>query len=135
MMLEAGQSLGAATSGDIVAQALALLVDWVTFPLVFALLARPLGLGARYVPFIVTRNWAAVIAYAIVSVVSVLHILGVLPSVLAALLMYAAIAIYLRFFYVIVRTTLAVPMSVALPIVIVDFLISLTIGMVAARLA
>jgi hypothetical protein len=135
IMPEAGETPGASTSGDLVTVAVALLLDWVTFPLVFALLARPLGLGARYVPFIVARNWAAVIVGAMVSVISVVQLIGVLPSVLATVLAYAAIAISLRFAYVIVRTTLAVPRNVALPIVIVDTLISLTIWMAAGRLA
>src|SRR5690606_33630053 len=59
---------------------LALAVDWTAFPLLFAVLARPLGLGARYVPFIAARNWAAVIVSAMVAVLHALHLAGVLPS-------------------------------------------------------
>src|SRR5688572_10138945 len=37
------------------------LIDWFAFPLLFALMARPLGLSSRYVPFVVARNWSAVV--------------------------------------------------------------------------
>ena len=106
---------------------MALLADWFTFPLVFALLARPLGLGQRYVPFIVARNWAAVIIAAMVAVVHALHVLGLVPSAVAPFLLLAAIALALRFSYVIARTTLAVSAGVAIPLVILDLLISLTV--------
>src|SRR4051812_12532813 len=53
------EAAAALTGGSLAIYCLALLVDWFSFPLVFALLARPFGLGARYVPFIVARNWAS----------------------------------------------------------------------------
>jgi hypothetical protein len=112
----------------------ALLVDWFTFPLVFAFLAKPLGLGSRYVPFIVARNWAAVIIGPMVAVVHALHLLGVLPSVAMPFAVIIATAVALRFAYVIARTALVVSMAIALPIVVVDFLISLVIWSVFERL-
>jgi hypothetical protein len=133
--MEAGEAPGALTSSDLVVQAVALAADWVTFPIVFALLARPLGLGGRYVPFIVARNWASVLIAAMVSAVHAVHVIGVLPSLLASVLLFAAFALALRFSYVIVRTTLGVPPGAALPIVILDVLISLTILTAAGRLA
>jgi hypothetical protein len=108
-------------------EAIALAVDWVIFPLVFALLARPLGLGARYVPFIVARNWAALIIAAVVSLVHAAHILGVLPSEFTSLVLLMAVGAALYFSYVIARTALAVPAGLALPIVALDLVISLTV--------
>ena len=108
-------------------ESVALLGDWLTFPLVFAAMARPLGLAARYVPFIVARNWASVIITAMVSIVHAGHIVGLLPSELASLLLFLAVAIALRFSYVIARTTLGVPFTAAVPIVLLDLLISLTV--------
>ncbi len=105
----------------------ALLTDWLAFPVVFALLALPFGLGSRYVPFIVTRNWASIIIGAVVGAVHVLHLLGVLPTALVPYLLLAAIAVALRFSYVIARLALAVSMGMALPIVMLELLISLTV--------
>jgi len=123
------------TAGSLALQGIALLVDWFAFPVVFALVARPFGLGSRYVPFIVTRNWASVIIGAVVGAVHALHLVGVLPTALLPYLLIAAIAVALRFTYVVVRLTLAVAMGLALPIVILDFLISLTIWSAFDRFA
>jgi hypothetical protein len=115
------------TGSRLVLEGIALLADWFAFPIVFALVAPPFGLGSRYVPFIVTRNWASVITGAMVGAVHALHLLGVLPTALVPYLILAAIAVALRFYYVIARTALAAPMGMALPIVMLDLLISLTI--------
>lgn len=105
----------------------ALLVDWFAFPLVFALLAPSFGLGSRYVPFIVARNWASVIIAAVVASVHVLRILGILPVAAMPYALLVVLAIALRLSYVLVRTTLSVSMPMALPIVVVDFLLSLVV--------
>jgi hypothetical protein len=123
------------TGRDLVLWGLALLLDWIAFPIVFALIAPPFGLGSRYVPFIVARNWASVIFGAMMGAAHALHLVGVFPTVVAQYVLFAAIAVALRFLYVIVRLTLAVPMSVALPIVMLDFLISLTVGLAFNRVA
>jgi hypothetical protein len=104
-----------------------LALDWLAFPLVFAMIARPLGVSAGYVTFIVTRNWASVVIGAVMAFVHALFLLGVLPDRLATLLLFAFIAVALRFSYVITRLTLAAPLRLAMPIVIFDFLLSLTI--------
>ena len=123
----AGEGSVEPVGGGFGAEAVALIADWLTFPLVFAVLARALGLGARYVPFIVARNWASVIIAALVSVIHAAHLVGLLPPALASFALLVAVAVALRFSYVIARTALAAPLSVALPIVMLDFLISLTV--------
>jgi hypothetical protein len=115
------------TGADVALDGIALLVDWFAFPLFFAVLARPFGLASHYVPFIVARNWASVIIGAMVAVVHVLHLLGMLPTAAMPYALLVAIAVSLRFSYVIARTALFVSVAVALPIVILDLLLSLTI--------
>ena len=121
-------------TGGLGLEAVALLVDWLAFPLVFAILARPLGVGGRYVPFIVARNWASVIIAAMVAVVHGAHVLALVPSQFAPVLLFVAVAVALRFSYVIARTTLGVPVAVAIPIVVLDLLISLTVWATLDRL-
>ena len=121
-----GGSLGAAMT--------AFAVDWFAFPILFAFLAPVLGLGSRYVPFIVTRNWASVIIAAGVAVIHALHVVGLLPSSVAPFVVVIAIAVALRFSYVIARVALAVSMTLALAIVALDFLVSVTIWAVFDRL-
>lgn len=123
------------TAGRLALETVALLVDWIAFPLVFAALAKPFGLASRYVPFIVTRNWSSLIISAMVAVMHGAHLLGVLPSALLPYVLLAVVAVALRFSYVIARTTLAVSIGMALPIVILDFLISMTIWSAFERIA
>lgn len=113
-------------SGAVFARhALLLVTDWVAFPLVFAALARPLGLGRNYVPFIVARNWAAVITTAIASMAYGMIVTGIVPAGGAPLLLVFVLGLALRFSYCIARTTLGVPPGVAIPIVVLDLLLSL----------
>ncbi len=104
-----------------------LLLDWLAFPLLFALIARPLGLGPRNVPFIVARNWATVVIGALMALVHAAFLVGILPGQVAVYMLIAFIAVALRFSYVIARIALGVTMRTALPIVATDFLLSLTI--------
>jgi hypothetical protein len=115
------------TGGSFGIYGIALVVDWVAFPLIFAVLARVFGFGARYVPFIVSRNWASVILTALAAIVDLLHLGGVLPSpaLPVAGLIVTAIAIYVS--YKVTRTALAVSVVTAVPIVVLDILVSLTI--------
>lgn len=114
------------TGGWFVAKAFTLLVEWFAFPLVFALVARPFGLGSRYVPFIVARNWASVIIGAMVGAMNALQLL-LLPPAAMPYVLIAAIAIVLRFSYVVARLALAVSAGMAIPIVVLDLLLSLVI--------
>jgi hypothetical protein len=133
LLEESGATETAALANGIGVEAIALLADWITFPIVFAGLARPLGLAARYVPFIVARNWAAVIVSAMIAVVHAAHVVGILPSSLAPMFLLVTIAIALRFAYVIARTTLDVSAATAIGIVALDFLISLLIWSAVER--
>lgn len=122
------------TAARVMLYGVTLLVDWFAFPLVFALLAPSFGLGSRYVPFVVARNWASVIISAIVAIVHVLRIFGLLPISVLPYALLVVFAIALRLSYVLVRTTLSVSIKIALPIVILDFLLSLVIWSVFDRL-
>jgi hypothetical protein len=130
----AGAPMDPLTASGVALAGLALFVDWFAFPIVLAVLALPFGLGSRYVPFIVTRNWASVIIGAVVGAVHALHLVGVLPTVLVPYLLLAAVAVALRFSYVIARLALAVSMGMALPIVLLELLISLTVWSAFDRL-
>jgi hypothetical protein len=122
------------TAARILLYGITLLVDWFAFPLLFALLAPSFGLGSRYVPFVVARNWASIVISAIVAIVHVLRIFGLLPIAVLPYALLVVFAIALRLSYVLVRTTLSVSIMMALPIVILDFLLSLVIWSVFDRL-
>ena len=128
---EAPEAVGIGGPGP---EALALAADWILFPLIFALLARPLGLGGRYVPFVVARNWGAVVVAAIVAVFHAAHLVGILPSAAMPFMLLVAIAVALRFAYAIARTALSVSFRIAIPVVLLDLLISMTVWSAFDRL-
>ena len=130
----AGNPPATNAGGAVGIQGFGLLLDWIAFPLVFAVLARTLGLGARYVPFIVARNWGAVLVAAMLAILHALQLLGLLPAQIASFLLLVAIGVALRFSYMIARITLGVGLAIALPIVALDFLLSLTIWAFVDRL-
>jgi hypothetical protein len=130
----AGVDAGPLTASRMALQGIAMLIEWFAFPLVFAAIAPPFGLSSRYVPFIVTRNWAQVIVGAMIGVIEALVVVGVIPAAAASFVILAAFAVTLRFSYMVVRLSLAVSMGMALPIVVLDLLLSLTIWTVFERL-
>jgi hypothetical protein len=127
-------ALAATASDNVGLQLVATGVDWLVFPLVFALLARPLGVADRYVPFIVARNWAAVIASTFFAVVTVAHLFGLASDAALPYLLIIVLGVTLRFSYLLIRATLGVPVAVAVPIVFLDILLSLVVQVGFARL-
>lgn len=125
---------GEAASSGIGLQLVATGIDWIIFPLVFALLARPIGVADRYVPFIVARNWSAVIASAFLAAVTAAHLLGIASDAALPFLLVLVLGLTLRFSYLVIRTALVVPVAVALPIVFLDFLLSLVVQAAFIRL-
>ncbi|MCE1236422.1 MAG: hypothetical protein LWW93_08700 [Hyphomicrobiales bacterium] len=66
-------------------------LGWLAFPLLLALLGRPLGLGRVYIPWMVARNWSAVpaslpyVAVVVVWLIGLMPISALGPATLAAL--------------------------------------------------
>lgn len=135
LVVSLGESAGPTASTPLLAAAVALTADWIAFPLVFAALAKPFGLASRYVPYIVARNWAAVIISGLVAILHALHLVGVFPAGLMPFALLAALAVALRFSYVVARIALGAPMGVALPFVLLDLLVSFAIWGVFDRVA
>ncbi len=127
-----GEPLAPLGATILVANAVGLLLDWITFPILFALLARPLGVAAGYVPFIVARNWAAVSVAAIGTFLNAVGALPFAPVTLASALLAMTLGLTLWFSYNIARTALRAPVGLAIPIVVLDFLLSLTIWSLVA---
>ena len=115
------------TGGRIAYNLAVIVFDWLAFPTVFAVLARVLGLSHRYGRFIIARNWATLVTAAIATPVYLLHLAGVLPPTVVPLVLLIVLGVSLRFAYLIARIALDVPVSLALPIVLVDFLLSILI--------
>ena len=103
-------------------------VDWLAFPLLFAFLARPLGLSDRYVPFIVARTWSAVVLAAVNALVALPYGLGLASLGVTTFLVFGALGLTLYLAYQVARVALAVPATSASLVVAVEFALSLVIG-------
>ena len=125
----------ALTGGYVVLRLIAVIVDWLTFPVILALLARPMGIAARFVPYIVARNWAAVLVAAMFAVPHLFHALGVLPTGMLPFVLLLLFGIAVWFAYVIVRTAMQVPPVLAIPIVVLEILSGFLIETGFSRLA
>jgi hypothetical protein len=105
------------------------LVDWFAFPLLFAFLARPLGLSDRYVPFIVARNWSAVVLAAINALVALPYGIGLTSLGVTTFLVFGALGLTLYLACQVARVALAISATTASLVVAVEFSLSLVIGL------
>jgi len=106
----------------------ALGVDWIALPIVLFLGARMLGIERGYPAFIIARNWSAVIATLPFGLVSLLYLAGVLGDEISAVLFLAALALVLRYNFVVARTALGASIGFAAGLVAFDFVLSLLIA-------
>ena len=133
--LAAGGEAVALSGGYVLLRLIAVIVDWLAFPAILALLARPMGIATRYVPYIVARNWAAVLVAAMFAVPHLFHALGVLPTGMLSFLLLILFGIAVWFAFVVVRTAMQVPPVLAIPIVILEIASGLFIELLFSRLA
>ncbi|MGX1307449.1 hypothetical protein AB7M35_002169 [Amorphus suaedae] len=110
-------------------------VDWLALPIVLALLARPLGLAARYVPFIVARNWTSPVAMSMSILPSVLYAAGLVGQELAAILFLVVVVGVIRYQYQVVRIALQTTIAMSIAVVAFDLTLSLVLAELMSRLA
>jgi hypothetical protein len=106
---------------------LTLALDWVTLPILLALLARPLGVAKTYVRYVVARNWCAVLATAPFGVIALLSLLGVLSTGPANVISLVVLVLVIRYNFLIARRALGADVGLAVAIIVADFIISLAL--------
>lgn len=102
-------------------------LDWIALPLVLALSARFLGITRTYTSFVVVRNWAAVPIVAILAVISALEMLLPVLTDLLVWIQLLTIMVAIRLTYLMARRFLDVDISLAVALVVFDFLLSIVI--------
>lgn len=107
-----------------VAETASYLLGWVAFPLAAILLTRLLGLSARYVPLIVANNWSTVVQVALYTAVVLVGM--ILPAQLRTTALFAATLAVLTYQWFVIRTALATTGVIALGLVVIDVLLSIT---------
>ncbi len=109
-------------------------VDWVAYPIVVALIAKPIGIGSRFIPFIVARNWTSLLALVPYSLPMLLMWLGVISENMMSLMMLLALGIVLHYRFVMTRAALGTPTSVSIGFVVLDFVLSLVLSLSISRM-
>lgn len=113
-------------------EAVGYVLGWLAFPLAAGLLLHQLGEGRRLVPLVVASNWAAVLQVALLVVVMVLS--AVLPAPTAAAVTTTATLAAIAYQWLVVRTALAAPGTVAAGFVLLDLVLSLLVHGATERL-
>jgi hypothetical protein len=109
------------------------LANWIAFPLAMIFITRILGVGPRYVPFIVAYNWTSCVIYALTIVPPVLYLSGLVPIVAASSLSLPVILLAIAYRFKVAREALEISGLNAAGIVLFDLLLSLLIVLVNTR--
>jgi hypothetical protein len=125
--------VGAADTG-VAARLLTYAAGFVVFPLLLAPLARPLGLSATYVPFIVARNWTSLVGIIPTLAAALAYLAGLYGREALALANFAALIFNLFYAYRVARLAAAVPPGQASGLVALDFVLMLIAGTLIVRL-
>lgn len=137
MVWVVSQSLNQATAGDPNLQGetdslgnviIQILVTWTAWPVVSGILVQVLKLGTGYVRFIVAYNWLAVIIAALMCLPHLLHLLGILPFALSALVSLFILGISLYYTWYLARVALAANPGVAAMFAFADFALTTGVG-------
>ena len=107
---------------------LALGIDWITLPLLLALIAGRIGIAGTYPAFIIARNWGSVLATIPFGIVGVLFVSGVIDAEAADILSLGMLFMVLRYNYLIARRALEVSIGFAVVLVVADFALSMLIA-------
>ena len=100
--------------GGLVGAALAVhAAPFVVLPVVMIAVARGLGLGRAYVPFVVVTNWVLAVGVLILAIPNLLEIVGWAPRGLAMLFTLAFSVIVLHLHWFATRATLGVSNGLA----------------------
>ncbi|CTQ52420.1 hypothetical protein LP7551_00937 [Roseibium album] len=116
------------------AQLLGLGIDWFALPLILAVLAVPIGISNRYVPFIVARNWTSLLASIPYLITYLLFLLGLVPSGIAVLLSFTSLVVVLWYRFLVARIALQAATSLAVGVVVLDILLTLVISQLVGQL-
>lgn len=101
---------------------------WIVFPLLMIGVVRRLGLGSRYVGYIIAYNWSAVITTAIFALPTALYVLGLATYGLSILYAVAFGIIVAQYRWFLAKTSLGISGGLAALIVAADFCVNGLIG-------
>lgn len=109
-----------------------MILEWIAFPVAMVFVARALDLSHRYAGYIIVYNWSSILITAALSVPMLLFWIGIAgPSATIALSFVLFLPVfYYRWF--IALTALDTTSTIAVSLVILEFLLSLVIASASA---
>lgn len=107
---------------------LALVVDWLTFPLLMLAVARPLGFSRGIVAYIVAHNWGGVLFTLPIALPAILYGYGLMPGTIAATFTFIGLGLLVRYLYMIARAALQASIGQSVAIVLTEILLSFVLA-------
>lgn len=106
----------------------ALLLDWICFPVIMIFIARGFDLTRNYVAFIIAFNWCSVLVFAVANVPAAFFYLGMtdVQTTGGLALIFLLPVIYFRWF--VARTALETTSLIASALVLLEFTLSIGIS-------
>lgn len=123
----AHEAAGVSTAGRLVVGLLTYCLGWAAFPLALAGLARPFGLGPVFVPWMIARNWTAVVAVMPSFVLTTAWVVGLLPDRMLGFASLFGLGFSLWCAFVVARIVGRQPIFPAIAFVLLDLLLSMLI--------
>ncbi|HEX3500688.1 MAG TPA: hypothetical protein VHT04_15325 [Stellaceae bacterium] len=115
-------------------ETIAYVIGWTAFPLVILPVTRFLGREAAWLDFIIVYNWSQVLQYGLILAVIGLSLSGLVPPLLATLLLYLAYVAVFAYEGFIARIMLDISWPAAGMIVLIDLVVGRLISMTAESL-
>lgn len=109
-------------------------LTWFAFPVVLALIARPLGIANRYVPYIVARNWTAPLGTAVYVVPVLLYLFDLVSTRALSGYLLFALLFNLYYSFVVTRIATGAPVAFSAGLVTLDVVLSLLVNALVDRI-
>ncbi|MBT7265536.1 MAG: hypothetical protein HN884_01575 [Rhodospirillaceae bacterium] len=110
--------------------AISYIIGWVAFPLLFFHLADILGIGQRFIRFIVSYNWASVLQNIVYLPFALLVEAQVLQGPVANFIGILLLGLVFFYIWFVTRTALEISNFLAIGFVVIDFMLSVFINSV-----
>lgn len=130
----AHEAAGVSVAGRLVVGLITYFLGWIAFPVALAGLARPFGLGAVYVPWVIARNWTAFVAVVPSFVLTTAWVLGLLPDHMLGFASLFGLGFSLWCAFVVARIVGRQPVFPAIAFVLLDLLLSMLVELGLDRL-
>ncbi len=105
---------------------------WIAFPLLMMLVARRLGLGHRYIGFVIAYNWSAVFASAVLAFPTAMYVTGLASSAQSTLFAFAFAIIVFRLRWFLAKIALGISGRLAAVVATADLALYALFGALGA---